>query len=106
MIDSVWTNVEKKIARRVFDAAVEREFSHLISEFKSKAASTTDTETLWDIRDWLNKRQSEIDGEFDYRYSQLIFVFANLIRTRKINIDDLAGISEQKLAEILFLTER
>jgi len=106
MIDSIWTNAEKKIARRVFDAAAERELSLLISEFKSKAASATDTETLWNIRDWLNKRQSEIDSEFDYRYSRLIFVFANLIRARKININDLAGISEQKLAEILSLTEQ
>lgn len=106
MIDSIWTNSEKKLARKVFDAAVERELSQLVEEFKRKAAATSDVETLWEVRDWMNRRQREIDSEFDFRYSQLIFVFARLVRTRKIEIAELNGLSEQKLAEIQFIAER
>lgn len=106
MIESMWTNSEKKLARKVFDAAVERELSQLVEEFKRKAAATSDVETLWQVRDWMNRRQREIDNEFDFRYSQLIFVFARLVRTRKIEIAELNGLSEQKLAEIQFIAER
>lgn len=106
MIDAVWTNAEKKIVRRVFDAAVQQELSELISEFKSKAAATNNTETLWEIRDWLDQRQRQIDREFDFRYSQLIFVFARLVSAGKLKLGDLAGLSEQKLDEIKFIAER
>ena len=105
MIDAVWTNAEKKVAHRAFDAAAQREFSQLIFEFKSKAAATNNIETLWEIRDWLDKRQREIDAEFDYRYSQLIFVFALLVRSGKLELEDLAGLSEQKLVAIKFIAE-
>ena len=105
MIDAIWTAAEKKVAHRVCDAAVQRELSQLISEFKSKAAATNNTEALWEIRYWLDKRQREIDAEFDYRYSQLIFVFALLVRSGKLKLEDLAGLSEQKLAAIKFIAE-
>ena len=105
MIDAIWTAAEKKVAHRVFDVAVQRELSQLISEFKSKAAATNNTEALWEIRYWLDKRQREIDAEFDYRYSQLIFVFALLVRSGKLKLEDLAGLSEQKLAAIKFIAE-
>jgi len=106
MNDSHWTASEKKIARRVFEGAVQSELAQLISEFKAKAAVTEDSQTLWEIRDWLNKRQREIDSEYDYRYSQLVFVFARLVRSGRIRMEELAGLSEQKLAEIQFVSER
>ena len=106
MIDSIWTNSEKKLARKVFDAAVERALSQLVEEFKRKAAATSDVESLWKVRDWMNRRQREIDNEFDFRYSQLILVFAKLVRARKLEMAELNGLSEQKLAEIQFIAER
>lgn len=105
MIDSPWTNGEKKVERRAFDAAVKREPSQLVSEFKAKAKRTNDTEALWEIRDWLNRRQREIDAEFNFRYSQLLFVFAGLVRAGKMKPEDLVGLSEQKLGAIILLSE-
>ncbi len=100
MIDTPWTNGEKKVARRAFDAAVQRELAQLVAEFKAKAERTKDVEALWEIRDWLDRRQREIDADFDFRYSQLLLVFARLIRAGKMKPDDLTGLSEQKLSVI------
>ena len=42
----------------------------------------------------------EIDETFDYRYSQLPSVFAQLIREGHLDESRLAGLSEDKLADI------
>ena len=54
----------------------------------------------------MNLRQREIDAEFDFRYSQLIFVFARHVRAGKIKIQDLEGLSDDKIVEIQFISER
>ena len=103
MHDLVWTNAEKKIARLAFDTAVSAEINSLISEFKRRAAATKEKADLWEIRDWLNNRQGEIDHEYDYRYSQLIFVFARLVEKDKIKMYQLSGLSEDKISKIAHL---
>ena len=103
MHDLVWTNAEKKIARLAFDTAVSEELNSLISEFKRKAAATKEATDLWEIRDWLNDRQREIDHEYDYRYSQLVFIFARLVEKDKIKLDQLSDLSEDKLSKIAHL---
>lgn len=40
------------------------------------------------------------DGQFEYRYSVLIFVFGNLIRSGRLSEGDLRGLSEDKLSSI------
>ena len=100
MHDLVWTNAEKKIARLAFDTAVSEELNSLISEFKRRAAATKEAADLWEIRDWLNNRQGEIDHEYDYRYSQLIVVFARLVEKDKIKMYQLSGLSEDKMSSI------
>ena len=37
---------------------------------------------------------------YDYRYSVLLWVFARLIRDEWLNIDELEGLSEDKLSRI------
>ena len=103
MHNLVWTNAEKKIARTAFDAAVRKELNSLVSEFKRRAAITREARDIWEIRDWLNDRQRAIDAEYDYRYSQLIFVFARLIEKDKVKFDQLVGLSEDKLSKIAHL---
>ena len=97
MHDLVWTIAEKKIARLAFDTAVSEELNSLISEFKRRAAAIKETADLWEIRDWLTSRQGEIDHEYDYRYSKLIFVFARLVGKDKIKMYQLSGLSEDKI---------
>lgn len=76
---------EKKIARRAFDAAVGRERAALLAEFKQKAADAKDFDDLWELRKYLTDRQRALEYKYDYRYSQLIFVFGILLRETRSN---------------------
>jgi hypothetical protein len=46
---------------------------------------------------WLTQRRQEIDAKYDFRYSVLPLVFANLLRDGRIVEDDLRGLGEDKL---------
>jgi hypothetical protein len=46
---------------------------------------------------WLTQRRQEIDSKYDFRYSVLPLVFANLLRDGRISEDDLRGLGEDKL---------
>ncbi|MFG5411199.1 hypothetical protein ABXN37_27730 [Piscinibacter sakaiensis] len=98
-----WTNRDKKIARAAFDAALKRELDALIIEFKARAARTEDVESLWKVSDWLERKRKEIDRVYDFRYSQLIFVFARLVERGVLDMSELEGLAETKLAEIDYL---
>ena len=55
---------------------------------------------LWDLGLFLAKRRTQVDQQFDYRSSVLIFVFGNLLRQGKLKEEDLEGLSENKLVAI------
>ena len=99
MSDS-WSPSAKKIARRAYDQALQRELAELLVAFKRKAASAAGSDDLWSIELWLQAQRQEIDTKYDYRYSRLIGVFATLRHQGFIDIDDLAGLSSDKIAEI------
>lgn len=95
-----WSAAEKKIARQAFDRALQREFAAVIGETKRMAADIQQPSQLWDLEDYLRNRRKEIDARFDYRYSVLLFVFAGLIHAGRLQVHELQGLSEEKLAEI------
>lgn len=103
MLDQKWTDKEKKIARRAFDASLERERGSTLAEFKQMAASAHSFDDLWSVHAYLEKTQRSVDYKYDYRYSQLIFVFANLVRVRRLTEAELEGLSEEEMAAIQFL---
>jgi hypothetical protein len=100
MSDHRWSASEKKIARRAFDAALERALEKVVADFKARAATATTPAEVWDIGDELYKTRREIDRTFDYRYSQLPFVFARLILDGLLEPEQLAGLSEEKIEGI------
>jgi hypothetical protein len=103
MDDFKWTPTEKKIARRVFDAALEREYSDIISRMKTLAAKADTPEALWAVHDFLCAQRRQIDEKYDYRYSRLIFVFAGMLREKLISEHELDGLAENKVQQIIFL---
>lgn len=100
MHGETWTDREKKIARRVFDAALRRELAEVMTEFKSRAASAKEPEDMWSVEEYLAHARQDIDRKYDYRYSQLILVFGRLLREKRIEEPELHGLSEEKLAHI------
>ncbi len=97
MHDHKWTDREKKIARRVFEAAVAEELVSTIADFKVRAAAVTEPAEMWALEQYLRERRSDIDGKYDYRYSQLVRVFGRLLEEGRITEEQLAGLSEEKL---------
>lgn len=95
-----WSDREKKIARRVLEAALAAELAQVMGDFKARAATASQPDDLWSIQAHLFNARREIDRKYDYRYSQLLFLFGRLAREGRIHDADLAGLSEEKLAFI------
>ena len=95
-----WSAAEKKLAHRVFEAALTAELAEIMADFKARAAAATAPQDLWAIREHLERKQRAIDRKYDYRYSQLLFVFGQLLREGRIQEAQLAGLAEEKLGYI------
>jgi len=94
--DLKWSGSEKKVARSAFDGALESALAKVMAEFKRKASAATTPSDMWEIEDYLRQQRREIDETFDYRYSQLPFVFARLILQGLLDESLLAGLSEEQ----------
>jgi Photoprotection regulator fluorescence recovery protein len=69
-------------------------------EAKKRAEKIKQPSDLWELEHYLTQRRTQIDREFDYRYSVLIFVLANLIRQGRLSEQELLGLSADKLDSI------
>jgi len=59
---------------------------------------------LWDLEHYLTQRRQDINRKYDYRYSVLLFVFANLVREGRVSEEELRSLGEDKLAYIRWQT--
>ena len=100
MSDDNWSRSEKKVAHRVFEAALAAELAQVLAEFKARAAAAKEPDDMWAIEDYLRQTRREIDAKYDFRYSQLTWVFGRLLREGRIQEAQLAGIAEEKLLSI------
>ena len=100
MHDIKWSKAEKKTARKAFDLAYNRECADLIKKIQSKAEKLSAPEDIWNLNDFMAKEIRNIGKTYDYRYSVLLWVFARLIKDRWLSIDELEGLSEDKLSRI------
>jgi hypothetical protein len=97
MVDTKWKDSEKKLARKVFDAALQRELAEVMGEFKARAANVRIPEEMWTLEDFLARSRRAIDAKYDFRYSQLLRVFGVLVREKRVPEEELAGLSAEKL---------
>src|SRR5271157_2397821 len=100
MRDLKWSPSEKAVARKAFDAALEREFRAVTAEAKRLAAKIEQPDDLWELERYLAAKRKEIDETFDYRYSVLPLVLGVLIRRGRLGEQELHGLSVDKLARI------
>lgn len=98
-----WSKQEKEIARKAYRAAYNRETTAIAENVRKMAAEISDPTGLWQLHDYLTEKRRETDEKYDYRYSALIFVFARLIVEGWLRLEDLAGISDEKLQSIRML---
>jgi hypothetical protein len=105
MHDETWSKSEKAIARRAYDDAYDRELAALADEVRRRANAIAEPHHIWALHDFLTRSRKEIDRKYDYRYSQLVIVFALLIRDGWLSEAELTGLAEEKLARIRSLLE-
>ena len=87
-----WTPAEKKAARRAFDEALGRHLSAIIAEAKRRMANAVDPSDLWELEAYLTESRKTIDQVYQYRYSDLLRVFAILVRDGWLKETDLVGL--------------
>lgn len=95
-----WSKNEKSIARAAFDKAYEKECHQIIGKLREKSLKLSDPEDIWEFHDYLSEIRKEIDKKYDYRYSVLIMVFSILLKQQWLKIDDLEGLSADKIEKI------
>ena len=98
--DLKWSPAEKAIARKAFERALQQDLEAVIREARKMAEKIEQPSDLWELERYLTERRKEIDRQYDYRYSVLLFVFADLIRKGRLREEDLHGMSEDKLGYI------
>jgi hypothetical protein len=94
--DLNWSNEEKKVARKAFDNAYQREMKGIKSLFIEKVSQMKTDSELWAIEDFLNERRKVVDKKYDYRYSQLIVVFSRLLSEGYLSEEDISELNEDK----------
>lgn len=100
-----WSESEKKLSRRLFEAALTAELSEIMAEFKTKAADAATPDAMWAVQDYLAQKRRDIDSKYDFRYSQLLFVFGRLIREGRIKEEQLSGLAPEKLGYLRRMQE-
>lgn len=98
-----WSKREKAVARRAFDAAYKRECEAIMAELRKSASAAKKSEDIWEIHDYLTRQRRTTDEKYDYRYSMLIFVFAQLLKEGWLKEEELEGLCEDKIERIKYL---
>jgi hypothetical protein len=95
-----WSPAEKAIARKAFERALQQDLEAIIRQAKKMAGRIAQPSDVWELERYLTERRKAIDRQYDYRYSVLLFVFADLIRKGRLREEDLCGLGEEKLEHI------
>ncbi len=98
MMNDTWSKSEKKNARTLFDLALQREYKELFNKIND--IKVTRPEDVWDLHDMLTRKRKEMDEKYDYRYSQLIFVFARLVHEGYLTMNELEMLGTQKYSSV------
>lgn len=94
--DLKWSSDEKKVARKAFDNAYQREMDEIKSLLLNKVSQIKNNADIWSIEDFLSVKRKVIDSKYDYRYSQLIIVFSRLFGDGYLIEEDISELSEEK----------
>ena len=95
-----WSEREQEIARTAFDTAHGRALTSLIIEIQLQAAIVDSADALWQLHDYLSIQRHRIEGRFDFRPQPILFLFASLVKEKLLDLDELEGLGDAKLAKI------
>ena len=55
---------------------------------------------IWALHDFLSIERHSIEGRFDFRLEGILFVFASLVKDELLQLQELEGLTADKLAKI------
>ena len=84
---------------------VNRNHNLMIERIRDFAAMATSNQDLAGINNYLTKSLDKIDRKYDYRYSQLINLFALLLAEGNISRSDLDVFSTDKVEQIVSMSD-
>ncbi|MEM9542353.1 MAG: hypothetical protein AAGA60_23025 [Cyanobacteria bacterium P01_E01_bin.42] len=99
-----WSQTERNIVREVLQRAYDRETKALIQVVREQAGQITELQDLWKLHDFLSARRFDLDGKYDDRDSEIIFVFATLLKEGWLQLDELQGLEQDKISKISALS--
>ena len=95
--DVTWSRAEKAVARRAYDAALERELQEVMEDARQRASRIRQPSDVWDLEQYLTQRRKEIDRKYQFRASHLTQVLGRLLHEKRISERELRGLHEEKL---------
>ena len=95
-----WSAAEKKVAHKAFDQALQRNLSTVMAEAKRMMANVSEPSQLWELEAYLTESRKTVDRIYKFRYSDLLRIFAILMRDNWLKEADLAGLQPEKIADI------
>jgi len=102
--ETQWSAQEKEIARAALKTAQNREIQSLINVIRERASGVATIDDVWHLNDFLSARRFDIDGKYDDRESESLFVLAKLTKDGWLATEDLLGLEPTKLSKITALT--
>lgn len=95
--DATWSRAEKAVARRAYDAALERELREVMEDARQRANRIRQPSDVWGLEQYLTQRRKEIDRKYQFRASYLTQVLGELLHEKRISERELRGLHEDKL---------
>lgn len=95
-----WSEAEQAIAKQAFDRAYGRAIEQLIQTIQHRSSALSSAEAVWELHDFLSIERHTVEGRFDFRLEGILFVFASLVKDDLLQLDELQGLTADKLAKI------
>jgi hypothetical protein len=95
--DFHWSPSEKKIACTAYNLVYAREMKEIRKEVLQRIQNMGRDEDVWSLKDFLHSHRREMNYRYNYRYSILILTFFKLINRGYLSLEDLPGLSQEKL---------
>jgi hypothetical protein len=103
--DVTWSRAEKAVARRAYDAALERELQEVMEDARQRANRIRQPSDVWGLEQYLTQRRKEIDRKYQFRASHLTQVLGELLHQERISERELRGLHEDKLNSVRFFAK-
>jgi hypothetical protein len=81
--DVTWSRAEKAVARRAYDAALERELREVMEDTRQRASRIRQPSDVWGLEQYLTQRRKEIDRKYQFRASHLTQVLGRLLHEKR-----------------------